>query len=60
MRIKGPPATFPCCRVAFYWRRGEVLQEKEYITDEFRQALTAHQSAKADLAQVEAQIRSAT
>jgi hypothetical protein len=60
MRIKAPlakPRTSPCFRPAFYWRGGDALREREYIADEFRKALIAHRKAEADLAKVEAQIR---
>jgi hypothetical protein len=63
MKRTGPlakPRTSPYRCPEFYWRGGDVLREKEYLTDEFRKALSAYRKAESDLKQIQSKVQSAS
>jgi hypothetical protein len=63
MKPKTPfkrPATSQHCTAPFYWRGGDVLREREYVTDEYRKALADLQVAEQTLRTVEADVEVAT
>jgi hypothetical protein len=47
------------CTPPFYWRGGDVLREREYITDEYRKALIDLERAEQDLHTVKLQVEAA-
>jgi hypothetical protein len=58
MKAKTPfkkPRTSPYQVPAFYWRGGDALREREYLSDEHRKALTEMRRAEQDLLRVRAE-----
>jgi hypothetical protein len=63
MKPKTPfqkPPTSQFRRPDFYWRGGDVLREREYLSDEYRKALTEMRKAEQELLRVRAQVENAT
>jgi hypothetical protein len=63
MKAKTPfskPPTSPYAIPPFYWRGGDVLREKEHVTDAFRKAFTDHRLAGQEMKQVQARLQNAT
>jgi hypothetical protein len=44
----------------YYWRGGDVLREREYLTDEFKKALTEFRRADFELKKVESELQQAS
>jgi hypothetical protein len=54
------PPTSHYAMPAFYWRGGDVLREREYMTDEYRNAFADHHGVKIGLQRVQAEFQQAT
>jgi hypothetical protein len=60
MKAKLPyskPATSPYSIPPFYWRGGDTLREKEYISDEYRKAFSDYRRASLEHHQVQAELQ---